>query len=184
MIGAALLAVAAVAALFFLSRGEGGERTGSEAPAPTPTDQHAAWKVTVVAQPIKGKPTRGETRAARDQEDALAAAVSRVHDALILGAEDVAELEGGSATADATKAMAESPLASGTDPDAIEASRRATRISVEADRARRAVARTTIKATVTQSDGDTDVTYETTMWLERAGRRWRVIAFEGGGKPS
>lgn len=183
VLGAVLLVVVVGVAVFFLA-GDEDEGPRTDAPAPTPTDHHAPWDVTVVAQPIKGRPSRAERRLAGDHEEALAAAVSRVHDALILGVDEVSDLRGDYATADAADAMGGSSLLFEGDPSSIEAGRRRTRVAVEADRARRAVATTVIRATIDQDGSETEIAYRTTMWLERAGRGWRVFAFEGEGKPS
>jgi hypothetical protein len=189
IIGAVVLAVSVILLVLLWGRGDGAAPTSSttherpSGPAPLPIAQ-APWRVSAFPAGNLKHLRRPDKRLIRDQRPRLARFVRGLYDALFL--------ERGAARAIVrnrfTPAAARSFVASrhlGAPPDAADVktlARRAT-IGIQAPGARRAVALVRVRARGRVGARRWRVTHESTLWLERAGRGWRVIAFDVEQRP-
>jgi hypothetical protein len=184
---AALVAAAtALGVLVVLAIVARGDQEARPAPRPTPAEEpspsrivQAQWRIEVRAAGATRAMSKRDRRRLRAQRPRTAKLVRSLYEALYLrpGAR--------SAAIDA----AFSPVAgrSFRRLDAIGMPERATRVktlvrsarvSIEAPRARRAVAAVRVRARGRVGARTVRLFHRATLWLERSGARWRVVAYD------
>jgi hypothetical protein len=135
----------------------------------------ADWKVNVFPTGV-GKPTKGQRVAVSQQRDKLRTVVADVFDALILR-KNTARLKS-LATPGAAKALGRSELQLPKDMTEVETIRRSARVGVD-EKATHAAARILITFKGMLNDKPVRMQQRSTLWLQKSGAGWRVIAFSG-----
>lgn len=156
--------------------------SGTSAPAPEgkvavgpdgePLPQ-AKWEVKVFPAGV-GKPTKAQKKVVSAQREPLQATVATLFDSLLL--DD--RVAGGVMTKEAAKALERSKLTLPKGMTEVQTMRRVAKVGVD-DKATHAAAKVvlTFKGSV---DGKVaKLRQRATLWLEREGNGWKVIAFEG-----
>lgn len=140
--------------------------------------EQAPWKVRVYPAGA-GTPSRSQKKAVEGQRGSVEAAVTAVADALLLEPAAIEAMSGKELAPDAAAALARSKLSPPADMEDLQATARRVKIGIEANEARHAAARLAITAKGTLGDEPVRFRQQITMWLERSGGRWKIVAFDG-----
>jgi hypothetical protein len=135
----------------------------------------AKWQVSVFPSGI-GKPSKSQKTAVSKQRDTLRGVVADVFDALILR-KDTGRLKE-LATPGAAAALQRSKLQLPKDMTEVETLRRSARVGVD-EKATHAAARVLITFKGVLDDKAVRMQQRSTLWLQKSGAGWRVIAFSG-----
>jgi hypothetical protein len=184
---AALAAGLALAVVLLTSEGQ---REPARAPAPAPASpsapriEQARWRVEARTAGRAGELSRPERRRLRGQRPRVGALVRELYDALFLrpgGARDAVRKALAPAAARSLLRMRRLGA-----PEAAERVRtlvRRARVAIEGPRGLRAVASVWVKARGRLRGRPFTLTHRATLWLERSGRAWRVIAYDVEQRP-
>ncbi|MGI8774622.1 MAG: hypothetical protein ACR2KQ_06365 [Actinomycetota bacterium] len=141
--------------------------------------EQAPWRVRVFPAGTGGRAAPAQTKAVSKQRDAVEETVTSVYDALLLQPAAIETMGGKELGPGVGAALERSKLSPSAEISDLQTTRRHARIGIQADGGRHAAARLKITAKA-QVDGDPiRFRQEITMWLERTGKRWKVVAFEG-----
>jgi hypothetical protein len=170
-----VVAIAAIAIIFLLRTGspqvqlgEAGERG---------VEDQADWKFK--AKSIGGKhPTGKHPDPPKDDVKAIEELVRNWNDALILSPGQFSAATKKYFSPPAGNAISSSDFGLPKSANQVETTKRKARISIEADGAQRAVVDVSIVARGKSDEGDFRSESESTLWLERSGSKWTVIAFD------
>lgn len=148
-----------------------------EKPSPPPIEQ-ASWRIEVRPAGATGAMSKSERRRLRAQRPRAAELVRSVYEALFLRPQ---ARRGAIDARFAPVARRSFRRLDGVGmPDGVVRVKtivRAARIAIEAPRARHAVAAVRVRARGRAGPRTVRVFHRSTLWLERSGRRWRVMAY-------
>ena len=174
-----IVAIAALAIVLLLRTGtpgqlgEAGERG---------VEKQADWKF--MAKTIGGKHPSGDHPVPPKKEtQAIEKLVRDWNDALILSPGQFGAMTKKYFAPPAGNAMSSSNFGLPKGADKVETTRRFARISIEADGAKRAVVRVSVVSRGHSDDGEFRSESKSTLWLERTGSKWHVIAFDANQQP-
>jgi hypothetical protein len=183
-IGAALGSLAILAAVLLAGNG------GSEPPRPEPRRlpppgsesralEQASWKIRSFAAGGPGRITKRDRRDAKRHADRIAGLVRHVYDALFLSPRDKKRVLKARFTRRAARALYEARrIGLPARADNVKTLARAARIGVDASSHRNAVVTVTLRARGVVGARSFRVRHRSILWLQRAGGRWNVIAFD------
>jgi hypothetical protein len=145
-----------------------------------PALPQAKWEVTTfpAGGAGVGKLSKREKASVTAQRDRLSKLVKDVFDALFLAPKDLRSVLKQRFTAAASSSLLGSRIGLPDETSNVQIRKRAARVGVHVDSARRAAARVTIAGKGTNRGRKVRFSHEATLWLERAKGTWRVIAFD------
>jgi hypothetical protein len=185
LVGAAALVGILVVAILVLQRSDVLPTTASSADDRAPIEvvdqavEQAPWRVRVFPAGAGGKPAAAQMRTIKRQRDALEGTVTSVYDALLLQPAAIASMSGKELTQGVASALERSKLSPSSEVEDLRTKKRRAQIGVQAKGAKHAAARLDVTATALVDGEPVRFRQQVTMWLERAGRTWTVVAFEG-----
>ena len=175
----ALMAAAVMAGLVWLSLAQtrvSSPSSSSSVAAPGVTQP--PWKTEVSVEGRVGKLTAADKAAFNKARPEVVALVQNLYDVIFLGSGSVDELVATSFSKEAGASLKETKLGL---PDAatnVEIVRRTADIGLAASRSKHAAAQVTVVAKGEVQGSPVKVRHASTLWLERDGADWKVIAFE------
>jgi hypothetical protein len=178
-IGVAILALIAAATVALLNEdaapSQRADAPGTTAPS-EPALKQAAWHLDRrIVGPRGGKAKHPVLRL---QATAAADVVKQFYDALLVHPEEFDALAKEHVSAQAATALKRSGIATAEQLDRVQTLRRAASVSLQAPAATRAAVNVAIKLRALTGEKHVRLRHLATLWLERAGGRWEVIAFE------
>jgi hypothetical protein len=185
LVGAAALLGILVVAILALQRSGTLPTTASSVDDRAPIEvvdqatEQAPWRVRVFPAGTGGKPGAAQMKAIKGQRDDLEGTVTAVYDALLLQPAAIKSMSGKELTPDVAAALERSKLSPSSEVEELRTTKRRARIGIQAKGARHAAARLDVTARALVDGEDVRFRQQITMWLERAGRGWKVVAFEG-----
>lgn len=169
-----VLLIAAVALLLLMNPGNKGGRRGGSLGEGLP---QAQWKFT--SFPIAGQ----KGKLPGEQEKALEKLIRRWSDAVYLFPGDLRRSTQRYFTTPAANAFRASDVGLPKGAREVQTRRRAARIWIDIDGARRAAAHVEVIATGRSSSGEFRTASDTRLWLERDGNAWKVIGYDVDQRP-
>lgn len=171
-------------------------RVGGGLPATAPNDsdrgpiqavdqapEQARWKVRIFPAGTGGRPSRSQIKAINRQIDAVQGTATTVYDALLLQPAALEAMSGKEVSKEAAAALTRSKLTPPADLEDLQTTDRRARIGIRANGVRHAAARFTVTAKGVVDGSKVRFRQKVTMWLERSGGRWTVVAFDGSQRP-
>jgi hypothetical protein len=176
-IGVAIAALVAAAILVLMNPDPtGGGAVTPQATIPTqPALKQARWHV---AKKIIGPRAGAKGTVLKLQAAAAGDVVKQFYDALLIEPGTFEEVAREHVSPAAARALAGAGIATGKDLDRLQTLRRAASISLEAPSGARAAATVRIKLRGLAGEKRVFLQHASTLWLERTGKKWQVIAFE------
>ena len=180
-IGVFLIVAIAVLAIILLLRTGSGQVQLGEAGERGVEDQ-ADWKFK--AKTIGGKHPSGKHPAPPEKEtQAVEQLVRDWNDALILSPGQFGDATKKYFAPPAGNAVSSSDYGLPKSANNVKTTKRSAKIAIEADGAKRAVVYVSIIARGQSDEGEFRTGSNSTLWLERTGSKWNVIAFDVNQKP-
>jgi hypothetical protein len=139
----------------------------------------ATWEARVFPAGVLGKPSKTQKKLVKRERPKVIAAVTDVYDALILAPGKVDDLSGTALSPAAAQALRSSRLVLPDGMNDVETTKRIARIGIQVEGGRRAAAKVAVWYNGLINDKPVKVVQRSTLWLEAAGKRWLVIAFDG-----
>ncbi|MEA2460197.1 MAG: hypothetical protein QOH90_374 [Actinomycetota bacterium] len=172
-----------VAATFALTRREGkvAARPGDAPTVAAPALKQAAWHIE--RRVVGDSGGRSHKKVLKVQLAAVSATVTDLYDALLLHPEDAPQITHDHMSPAAARALGKSKIAFGGSIERVQTLRRAAAVSLQGPSASHAAARVAIKLRARTGKKEIHLQHHATLWLERAGSAWRVIAFDTSQRP-
>jgi hypothetical protein len=177
-IGVAIVALVAAATLVLMNPDPTGTGGGGTPQATIPTQpalKQARWHL---AKRIVGPRGGAKGTVLKLQAAAAGDVVKQFYDALLIEPGSFDTVAGEHVSPAAARALAGSGIATGKDLDRLQTLRRAAAVSLEAPNGARAAATVRIKLRGFAGEKRVFLQHSSTLWLERTGKKWQVIAFE------
>ena len=175
----AILAAIVMAGLVWLSLVETrtpSTSTGGSVAAPGV--RQPDWKIDVSVEGRLGKLTAADKAAFNKARPMVVTLVEDLYDSIFLNTASLDELVRTTFTRGAAASLKETKLGLPADAVDVEIIRRAADIGLEASGSRHAAAEVTVIAKGAVDGTPVKVRHASTLWLERQGPDWKVIAFE------
>lgn len=177
----AVVAIAAVAIILLLRTGSPQVQLG-EAGERGVQDQ-ADWKFKVM-RTVGGKhPSGSHPPPPKKEVQAIQELVRNWNDALILSPGQFSQVTKRYFAPPAGNAISSSDFGLPKSASEVDTTKRAARIAIQADGATKAVVDVTIVSRGNSDEGEFRTESLSTLWLERTGSKWTVIAFEADQRP-
>ena len=175
------LLVAGVWGMLVLPRREipSSHRPSDSVSVTDPSIPQATWDARVFPAGVVGKPSKRQKELVRRERPKVVTAVRDVYDALILAPGKLHDLSGTALSPPAAKALRSSRLALPDGMNDVETTKRTARIGIQVEGGRRAAAKVAVWYSGRIKDKPVRILQRSTLWLEAAGKRWLVIAFDG-----
>jgi hypothetical protein len=176
----AIMSAVVMAGLVWLSLAE------TRTPSPSTTDGSVAapgikqpdWKLNVSVEGRLGKLTAADKAAFNKARPQVVALIQDLYDSIFLNTGSVDELVATTFSREAAASLEETKLGLPSEAIDVRIIRRAAAIGLEAKGSRHAAAQVTVIAKGAVDGTTVRVRHASTLWLERTGRGWKVIAFE------
>ena len=146
--------------------------------AAAPGVRQPNWKTDVSVEGRLGRLTASDKAAFNKARPQVAALVQNLYDTIFLSSGPVDELVATTFTREAAASLKETKLGLPSDTVDVRIVKRSADIGLAADGSRHAAAEVTVVATGEVKGAPVKVRHASTLWLERVGRDWKVIAFE------
>ena len=183
----ALLALLALVAVVSLTGGRPAERRQDAArPTPTPTPTataptaiaQAPWQIRSAPADVSARVTKAQRREVARQARRVSRVLKRVYGALFLRPETRRSVLRDHLVPHAARALHRSGAGFPAKAQRVKTVRRLARISVDPLGPRRAVVAVTLRVRGLVEGNVARVRHRATLWLQRSGGSWKVIAFE------
>jgi hypothetical protein len=132
---------------------------------------------------VTGKVTKKDLKAARIQGRRAAAGIERVYNKLYLDPSRAAETIRSHFEAAAARSFLRAKLRLPGGFTKVQITYRALHIGVDASSARKAVATVSVLLRGVRNSTRLKLKHESTLWLERVHRSWKVLAFHAAQEP-
>jgi hypothetical protein len=183
-LGVAILALIAAATIALIGNNSSSpvaKPSGSDSSNPqTPPLKQAKWQIQSHVVPVA---TKAKKSLLKHQAAGVASVVKELYDALLINPGDFAQLEGHRISAKAAAALTGSKIATGKDVTHLQTTHRSAKIGLQAPSAVRASAQVDIRLMGLVGQKKVRLAHHATLWLERTGANWQVIAFAAGQNP-
>jgi hypothetical protein len=144
-----------------------------------PDIPQATWEARVFPAGVLGKPSKTQKELVKRERSEVVAAVTDVYEALILAPGSLDDLSGTALSPAAAKALRSSRLVLPDGMKDVATTKRTARIGIQVEGGRRAAAKVAVWYSGRIKEKPVKVLQRSTLWLEAAGKRWLVIAFDG-----
>ncbi|MGH2730806.1 MAG: hypothetical protein ACRDJI_09405 [Actinomycetota bacterium] len=176
--GALMLSIIATASLSTLVSRQGTPSDPPEAAlVPSVLDQ-APWKIKIIVGGALGGPTKKERARVEAQRKPLRQLVREIYTAMILARGELKEVVDRRFSPHAAAALRKSDAGLPDGTTSVETTTREARVSVDAAGAHQAGATVNVKFTAVVKGQELRIGHRATLWMERTGRHWKVIAFD------
>lgn len=147
-------------------------------PVAAPEVKQPPWKTEVSVEGRLGKLTAADKAAFNKARPRVVGLIENLYDVIFLGTGSVDELIAASFSKEAAASLKETKLGLPANATNVKIVRRKAQIGLEASRSRHAAAEITVVAEGEVDGKEVKVQHASTLWLERDGAEWKVIAFE------
>lgn len=178
-VAVAVIALVVAATVALMNRDAGGPADRGSTPTP-PELKQARWHIETGVVP---KGSKGKRSVLKLQAAAVASVIKQFYDAFLIHPEEFSSLQGENISPGAAQAFVGSKIASGKTIERVQTLRRAAKIGLQAPTALHASARVGIKLRGKVGSKKVRLSHHATLWLERSGGKWQVIAFEADQRP-
>jgi hypothetical protein len=144
---------------------------------PLALDQ-APWKIKVYPGAALGKATRKQRARVDAHRKPLSKLIHEVYGAMFLSPGELADVMDRRFTKHAAAALRRSGAGLPKNALGVETTLRRASVSVDASSTRRAAAAVSVKLKTIVDGEPVRIGHKATLWLEREGRRWSVLAFD------
>jgi hypothetical protein len=176
--GALMLSMIATASLSTLVSRDAEPSNPTEAALlPSVLDQ-APWKIKVHVAGALGGPTKKERARVDAQRKSLRQLVREIYTAMFLARGELKDVVDRRFSPLAAAALKKSDAGLPEGATSVQTTTRDARVSVDAQRANQAGATVTLRFKAVVKGEPLRVGHRATLWMERTGRHWSVIAFD------
>ncbi|HET7481309.1 MAG TPA: hypothetical protein VFK89_00475 [Actinomycetota bacterium] len=182
----ATLGLIAVAIVTWLLAGHYISSGGSTSTLPqaAPAVDQAPWKIDRSFEGTDGKLSAHEKKALLARSDGAVDLVKNVFDGIFLNPGDLDEIVGKTFSKDAARSLHARSLGFPDGSTEVKTLTRHADVGVSSDGARFATAEVRIVASANAGSKDLKVKQAATLWIERDGGSWQVVAFDVDQKPA
>lgn len=178
LVAIALALLLGAGAWLLVSRTTAEHLTAPDYPTAAPAVEQAPWKVDYSdSGRTTGLSNKEKARYAL-QRKRVGALVTDVYDGIFLNPTQLNDLIKRFFSPDAARSIASAKLGLPASLSDVAATKRKAEIGLDAGTADFAIAEVVIVAKASAGDRDVKVEHESTLWLERFGNDWKIIAFD------
>lgn len=159
------------------SSAESAEAPGSASPSVAAPDQ-PSWRISAWAAGTLGRSSKAALRLVDRRRPEVAAVIERAYDALFLDPGSLDRVLRATFSPTAARALRKSRAGLPTDPSDVRIVKRNAAIGIESSKGNQAAARVTLVAKLRSGSKSVRLSHRATLWMERTGRSWKVVAFD------
>jgi len=152
--------------------------TTTRGPSPAPAVEQAEWKIDYSSGRRYGKLSKAEQARFATQKDKATVLIQDLYDGIFLEPGGLAAVIETSFSEEAAGSLDTSRLGFPPVAREVKTTKRTAHIALDATTAAAAIGRVTVLAQAHVNERPIQIKHESTLWMERDEKGWRVIAFD------